>query len=355
MTWRSHNGIPIHVLAQAVQGQLSGPGEVMITGVSSLEGATSGDLAFVAKPNLVQQARRSKAGALIVAQPLPGEQRPQIVVSNPLYAFAVIASRYFTPPPPARGIASEAVFGSDVCIGPEVSIGPFVTLGDRARIGARVTLYPGVYLGEDTVVGDDTVLYPHVTVLRGCVIGARVTIHAGTVIGSDGFGYVQHQGKHQKIPQLGNVVIEDDVELGAHVTVDRATFGSTIVKRGTKVDNQVQIAHNVVVGEDCILVAQVGIAGSTTLGHHVMIGGQAGLVDHLHIGDFAKIAAGSGVTSHVSSGQIVGGRPAVDHATWLKSQVLVHKLPEMRKELRELRARLDQLEEQLAASAKKKA
>ena len=169
-------------------------------------------------------------------------------------------------------------------------------------------------------------------------------IHSGTVIGSDGFGYAQHEGRHHKIPQLGNVIIEDDVELGANVTVDRATFGSTTIKRGTKVDNQVQIAHNVAIGEDCILVGQAGIAGSTRLGHHVMIGGQAGLVDHLTIGDEVKIAAGSGVTHNVNSGMIVAGRPAVAHETFLRSQVLQNHLPEMRKELRALREQVQHLE-----------
>ena len=223
-----------------------------------------------------------------------------------------------------------------------------MTIGDRAKIGARVTLYPGVYLGDDTVVGDDSILYPQVTVLKGCRVGNRVILHSGTVIGSDGFGYVQHQGRHQKIPQMGVVTIEDDVELGANVTVDRATLGQTIIKRGTKVDNQVQIAHNVHVGENCILVAQVGIAGSTTIGNSVMIGGQAGLIDHLTVGDGAKIAAGSGLSHNLQPGQIVIGRPAIDHITFLKSQALVPKLPELRTQLRELQARVEELEKQLA-------
>ena len=194
---------------------------------------------------------------------------------------------------------------------------------------------------------------PQVTVLQGCTIGARAILHSGTVIGSDGFGYVQHQGRHHKIPQMGTVVLEDDVELGANVTIDRATLGQTIIKRGTKIDNQVQIAHNVQVGENCIIVAQVGVAGSTTIGNSVMIGGQAGLIDHLTIGDGAKIAAGSGLSHNLMPGQIVIGRPAIDHITWLKSQALAPKLPEFREQLRNLQARVEELEKHLAPARRR--
>ena len=342
-------GIQLKELARAVQGRLQGSGETLVTGVASLEEAETGDLVFLANQKYHAVARRSRASALLVAKLLPNETRPQILTPNPLYAFARIVQDYFVPAAPPKGIAQEVIRGTDVRIGPDASIYPFVTIGDRAKIGARVILYPGVFLGDDTVIGDDSILYPQVTVLHGCTIGARVILHSGTVIGSDGFGYVQHEGKHHKIPQLGTVVIEDDVELGANVTVDRATFGQTMIKRGTKVDNQVQIAHNVLVGEHCILVAQVGIAGSTTIGNSVMIGGQAGLIDHLTIGDGARIAAGSGLSHNLMPGQVVGGRPAIDHTTWLKSQALTPKLPEFRKELRTLQAQVEELEKQLAS------
>ena len=346
-------GIRLKELAQAVEGQLQGSGETIVTGVASLEGAKTGDLVFVASPKLHGVARTSKASALLVAEPLADETRPQILTPNPLYAFARIVREFFIPTPPPRGIAQEVIRGTDVQIGPDGSIHSFVTIGDRVTIGARVTLYPGVYLGDDTVIGDDSILYPHVTVIQGCTIGARVILHSGTVIGSDGFGYVQHQGRHHKIPQMGTVVIEDDVELGANVTIDRATLGQTIIKRGTKIDNQVQIAHNVQVGENCILVAQVGIAGSTTIGNSVMIGGQAGLIDHLTIGDGAKIAAGSGLSHNLMPGQIVIGRPAIDHITWLKSQALAPKLPEFRDQLRTLQARVEELEKHLASTRRR--
>jgi UDP-3-O-[3-hydroxymyristoyl] glucosamine N-acyltransferase len=210
-----------------------------------------------------------------------------------------------------------------------------------------VTLYPGVFVGDDCVLGDDVILYPNVTVRERCVMGHRVIVHSGTVIGSDGFGYVQHQGRHHKIPQLGTVEIEDDVELGANVTVDRATFGRTVIRRGTKVDNLVQIAHNVAIGEHCILVAQVGIAGSTTVGHHVMIGGQAGLADHIEIGDQVMIGARSGVNRNVSGNQIVSGAPVMAHETAIRAQAVIPRLPELRQQVRALEQRMALLEAQV--------
>ncbi len=342
-----HTPIPLQELAQSIQATIHGSPEVLISGLSHLEEASCGDLSFVVKPKFHETARHSLAAAFLTTQPIPNDPRPQLITSHPLLAMATLAQQFFLPPLPPRGIHSTAVTGLDVRIGPDVSIGPLVTIGDRAEIGSGVTIYAGVHIGEDTVIGNDCLLYPHATLLANCILGHRVILHSGTVIGSDGFGYAQHKGRHHKIPQLGNVLIEDDVELGANVTVDRATFGSTIIKQGTKIDNQVQIAHNVLIGEHCIVVAQVGIAGSTRLGHHVMIGGQAGLVEHLTIGDQVRIASGAGVTNHVESNQTVGGRPAVAHNTWRKAQVLQYQLPDMRNELRALRKEVDDLKQQL--------
>ena len=339
--------IPIEELLQCIQATLHGASDVLISGVSHLEGATCGDLSFVLKPKFHEAARKSQAAAFLTTQLISDETRPQLICSNPMLAMVTLAQKYFRSPLPQRGIHPSAIRGQDVRIGPEVSIGPLVTIGDRAQIGSGVTIYSGVHIGEDTVIGDDCILYPHVSLLTKCMLGHRVILHSGSVIGSDGFGYVQHEGRHHKIPQLGNVCIEDDVEIGANVTVDRATFGRTVIKQGTKIDNQVQIAHNVVIGEHCIVVAQVGIAGSTRLGHHVMIGGQAGLVDHLTIGDQVRIASGAGVTNHVESHQTVGGRPAVDHNTWRKAQVLQYQLPDMRNDLRTLKKDVEDLKQRL--------
>jgi UDP-3-O-[3-hydroxymyristoyl] glucosamine N-acyltransferase len=317
-----------------------------------LEEAGPTDLSYVASDRFLKAALGSQAGALIVARPIQDLNRPQLVVPDPAYGFACIAQRFFTEPYRPRGIAKEVICGVDVQMGPDCSIWPNVTLGDRVKIGARVTLYPGVFIGSESAVNDDCVLYPNVVVREGCTIGSRVILHSGTVIGSDGFGFVQHQGRHHKIPQLGGVIIEDDVELGANVTVDRATFGQTVVKQGTKVDNLVQIGHNVIVGEHTILVAQVGIAGSTVVGHHVMIGGQAGLADHLRVGDFAMIAARSGVNRNVESKQIVGGAPVMPHDVFLKAHAIIPLLPELRHRIRELEERVQTLEKNAATKSK---
>lgn len=333
---------------QLVGGTLHGNGNTVVYRLAALNEAGPQALAFITNDKSAKVLPSLNAGALLVHRHFPESLIPQLVVPNPLLAFALTAQRFFIPAPTPRGVAPDVTRGTDVTIGPDPSIWPFVTLGDRVKIGARVTLYPGVFVGSDSTVGDDTVLYPNVVVREGCSIGARVIVHSGTVIGADGFGYVQHQGRHQKIPQLGGVTIEDDVELGANVTIDRATLGQTVVKQGTKVDNLVQIAHNVTVGEHTILVAQVGIAGSTTIGHHVMIGGQAGLADHLHIGDQVMIAARAGVNRSLEPNQIVSGAPVMPHETWMKAQAVIPRLPELRQLVRSLEQRVASLEAQLA-------
>ena len=336
--------IRLDAIRRAVGGTLTAGADLSVSGVSSLSEAGPDDLGYVASDRFINAAVQSKAGAFVVGRVIPELARPQIVVAHPAYAFARIAQQFFVPPYHPRGISDPIATGRDVDIGPDASIWPFVTLGDRVKVGARATFYPGVFLGDDVIVGDDVVLYPNVTVGGGCQIGSRVIIHSGTVIGSDGFGYVQYEGRHHKIPQLGTVTIEDDVELGANVAVDRATYGSTVIKRGTKVDNLVQIAHNVSIGEDSILVAQVGIAGSTNVGHHVIIGGQAGLADHLEIGDQVMIAARSGVNRSVGSHQIVSGAPVMPHEVAIKAHAVIPRLPEIRNQLRELERRVRALE-----------
>lgn len=347
--------IRLDEIARFVGGQILGSADTLVSGVSSLDLAGPGDLTYVAAERFRESAWSCHAAAFIVGQAIDQLRAPQIIVENPAYAFALTVQKFFVRPLSSKGIADQVIQGEEVMIGPDVTIWPFVTLGNRVKLGARVTMFPGVFIGDDCVVGEDTVLYPNVTVREGCIIGCRVVIHSGTVVGSDGFGYVQYQGRHQKVPQIGTVTIEDDVELGANVTVDRATFGRTVVKRGTKVDNLVQIAHNVTVGEHSILVAQVGIAGSTTLGRHVIVGGQAGLVDHLTIGDQARIAARSGVAGDLEAKQTVSGTPAIPHEVWLRSQAIIPRLPEIRRKVRELEARIQKLESQVDAyKARKK-
>jgi UDP-3-O-[3-hydroxymyristoyl] glucosamine N-acyltransferase len=351
---RLQTPISLSQVRELVGGEIFGSPETTLSGIASLEAAESTDLAYVVSDRYLKAALRSRAGALIVSRPIPQVNCPQLVVPNPVYAFACIAQRFFTEPLSPRGIAHDLSRGFDVQIGTDASIWPNVILGDRVKIGARVILYPGVFIGPDSVLGDDCLLYPNVVVRERCTIGSRVIIHSGTVIGSDGFGYVQHEGRHHKIPQLGGVTIQDDVEIGANVTVDRATLGQTVIKKGTKIDNLVQIAHNVTVGEHTILVAQVGIAGSTEIGNHVMIGGQAGLADHLRVGDFVKIAARSGLNRDIEPKQIVAGAPVMPYEVFLKSHAIIPLLPDLRHRLRELEEKVRILEKKPVEKLKKK-
>jgi UDP-3-O-[3-hydroxymyristoyl] glucosamine N-acyltransferase len=338
--------VPLTEIAGAVDGQLVGAGDPLIAGVSSLLDASDGDLAYVDHDRFIPAALASSAAAFVTSRHLRELSRPQVVVPNPRYASVRVVERFFPPARPPRGIASPIARGADVEIGPDVAIGPFVTLGDRVRVGARVSLGAGVFIGDDAVIGDDSTLYPRVTILERCEIGRRVIIHSGAVVGSDGFGYVMLDGRHHKVPQIGDVLVEDDVEIGANVAIDRATFGSTRIGRGTKIDNLVHIAHNVTIGPDGILVAQVGIAGSTRLGAHVVAGGQVGVSEHLEIGDGAMMAAQAGVARNLAPGEIVSGTPAFPHAASLRAHVLFERLPELRQQVRQLAERVRVLEAQ---------
>ncbi|MEO8339089.1 MAG: UDP-3-O-(3-hydroxymyristoyl)glucosamine N-acyltransferase [Nitrospirota bacterium] len=344
MATRSRAPISLTQLHEVVGGEPVGSPHATVTSLASFEEAGPNDLTFLTGDRMLKTGRPIAAGILLAHRCLTEITNPHIVVANPTLAFAQVARAFFCPISPPRGIDATVVRGNDTHVGPNVSIWPGVTLGDRVTIGARVTLYPGVFIGSDTTIGDDTLLYPNVVVREGCTIGARVIVHSGTVVGSDGFGYVQDQGRHYKIPQLGGVTIEDDVELGANVTVDRATLGHTIIKQGTKIDNLVQIAHNVTIGAHSILVAQVGIAGSTRVGNHVMIGGQAGLADHLVIGDQVMIAARAGVNRSLEPNQVVSGAPVMPHEIWVKAQAVIPRLPELRQTIRTLEERMQQLE-----------
>jgi len=337
-------GVRLEAIARTVEGSLTGSRSTVIADLKSLEEAGPRDLTYVAAERALLAARRSRAAAFLVAQEVREIDRPQIVVANPAYAAALVVQRFFTAPYRPRGIGRPLVRGRGVVVGADPSIWPFVTLGERVRLGDRVTLYPGVFIGDDCTLGDDTIVYPSATILARCRIGARVIVGSGAVIGSDGFGFVAHEGRHHKIPQRGGVVIEDDVELGANVTVDRATHGQTIVGRGTKIDDQVHLAHNVQVGQHAILVAQVGIAGSTIVGDYVVMGGQVGVNDHVRIGDRAMIAAKAAVAGDVEPGARLAGIPAVPHREAARSVAALRHLPEMRNRLRELERRLAALE-----------
>jgi len=336
-------------LARLLDAELAGDGDVDISAVAGLREARTGDVTFVSDRGHLKDLARCQASAVIIPADAPAIAVPALRVRNPRLAFAralgIFHASHFLP----GGVSDRAAIGRHAAIGSDATIHPFVAIGDGAKIGDRVTLHPGVTIGAGCTVGDDCILYPQVTVYHGTKIGDRVIIHAGAVIGSDGFGFVTDGGKHHKIPQVGGVVIEDDVEIGANTTIDRATLGNTVVKKGTKIDNMVQVAHNVTIGEHCLLASQVGIAGSTTLGNYVVIGGQAGVGDHLTVGDRAMVGGGTAVTKDVEPGQIIAGHNAMPVRTWLKVQAVLPKLPEIKKRLAEMELLLQELREDMTA------
>jgi UDP-3-O-[3-hydroxymyristoyl] glucosamine N-acyltransferase len=332
-------------LAALVGGDLSGDGEIEIRAVTPIDEAGHGDITFITNPKYRRLLAKTKASAVIVSKE---EEAPSTInlirVEDPYLAFAKVLDIFKPVTTRYKGIHPKAEIHKNTVIGENTSIYPCVVVDDGARIGNRVVLYPGVYIGCNAAVEDDTVLYPNVTVREGCKIGRRVMVHANSVIGSDGFGYAREGDAHFKVPQIGIVVIEDDVEIGACVTIDRATFGRTVIRRGTKIDNIVQIAHNVDIGEDSIIVAQVGISGSTKVGKRVTLAGQVGVVGHIEIGDDVTVGAQSGVIGDLPSKAVFAGYPAILHSKWLRAQGVFVKLPEIRKKLMELEKRIKEIE-----------
>jgi len=330
-------------IAGLIDGTLAGSFDLEITGVTGIEEAGPSDITFAVPPHL-DKAALSQAAAVIIPDTVTEFAKPAIRVTNPRVAFTKLLELFTPPLSVKRGVHETAVLGDNVVLGSNVAIMPYVVIADNVRIGDNTIIYPHTYIGQDVIIGDDTLIYPNVTVREYCQIGSRVIIHSGAVIGSDGFGFVTVQGRHHKVPQVGNVIIEDDVEIGAHVGIDRATTSSTIVKRGTKIDNLVHLAHNVVVGENCFLVAQTGIAGSAKIGNNVTFAGQCGSAGHLTIGDNCVFAARSAPIGDVPAGSFYAGFPARPHKEWLRAEAAMYKVPEMVKKLRELEKRLAQLE-----------
>jgi UDP-3-O-[3-hydroxymyristoyl] glucosamine N-acyltransferase len=332
-------------LARLVGGELQGDPEFRVSGVAGLEEAQVSQISFVVGPKYVIKAHESKAGALIVPPKLRDIHKPLIVTENPYLAFAKILSLFAPKPRALWEVSSKAHIGAEVKLGDSVSIQPNVYLGDAAVLGDGVTLHGGVYVGSRVCIGHDSIIYPNVTILDRCIIGNRVIIHSGTVVGSDGFGFARDGCSYFKIPQVGIVQIDDDVEIGANCTIDRATMGKTWIQRGAKIDNLVQIAHNVIVGQDSIIIAQVGISGSTKIGKNVILAGQVGVTGHLEIGDNVQVGAQSGIAKSIPQGQTVSGSPAISHRVWLKNCQILSRLPELRKKIISLEKRLAELEQ----------
>lgn len=330
-------------IAKIIGGVLEGNGDILISGVTNIEDAGANDITFAVPPHL-EKAAASAAGAVIVPEDAETFAKAMIRVQNPRAAFAMLLE-LFTPPVKIEHVVHPtAVIGENVQLGKNVAIMPYVVLADNVVIGDNCVLYPHVYIGEDSIIGKDTLIYANVTLRERSQIGSRVIIHSGASIGSDGFGFVTTGGKHLKVPQVGNVIIEDDVEVGANTAIDRAATGCTIVRRGTKIDNLVHLAHNVVIGEDCFLVAQTGIAGSTKVGNHVTFAGQTGTTGHISIGDNCVFAARSGVIGNIKPGSFCAGFPARPHKEWLKSEATLRKVPDLLKKVRDLEKRLAEVE-----------
>lgn len=336
-------------VAKLVGGELCGDATRKISNLASLEAAGPDDLTFLVKVKEIDRLQNSAAGAALV--PLNNEYvlpMPVIKVRDPYLASAIIHNQLLSEPFQATGIHPRAHVGRGCSISNEVSIAPLAVIGDRVRIGDRVTIGAGTVIGDDVVIGDGVDLKPNVTIYDKCLVGDRVIIHSGTVVGSDGYGYATDaMGQHVKRPHVGRVRIDDDVEIGANVCIDRGAFGDTWIQSGVKIDNQVQIAHNVVIGPNSLIVAQVGIAGSATLGRNVVIGGQAGINGHIRLDDQVMIAAGSGVHASLPKKSKVGGVPAFEVRSWAKSAAVYAKLPEMRSELKKLQKTVADLEARL--------
>jgi UDP-3-O-[3-hydroxymyristoyl] glucosamine N-acyltransferase len=334
-------------LAAELDGEVVGDGSTLIKGVAGIREALPGDITFLANARYEAYVTETRASAVICTREPRFAAIPLLQVDNPYLAFQR-AVRVFRPDPyraPA-GVHPTAVVSPEATLGEGVSIGAHCVIEAGARIGARAVLLPGCYVGPMAAIGDDSFLYMNVIVREECVIGARCVLHPGVVVGSDGFGFAFDAGRYHKVPQVGNVVVGDDVEIGANTTIDRATTDSTRIGDGTKIDNLVQIGHNVAIGKHCIIVAQVGISGSTTLEDFVTMGGQSGVVGHVRIGERAMVGAQSGVTKSIPAGEVWTGFPAAPHGLWKRLTAMVQKLPQLFQRARALEERVEKLERQ---------
>lgn len=330
-------------VAELVGGELQGDGELELTGVSGLDSAGEGDISFLTDEKFIGCAQASKASCIITKKEFPVEGKTNIFVAHPAYAFIDTIEHFHPSRRPDPGIASTALIEEGVSFASEPFIGSYVIMRTGSRIGRNAQIHPFSYIGHNCAIGDDVIINVSVTILDNTIIGDRVIVHPGTVLGSDGYAYATLDGRHRKIPQIGKVVVEDDCEIGANVTIDRASFGETRIKRGTKIDNLVQIGHNVTIGENCFIISQVGIAGSCTIGNNVTLAGQVGVADHLKIGDGAVVAAQGGVTKDIPPGTLYSGYPARDHNLARRIYAASVRLPELLKRVKQLERTVEKM------------
>jgi UDP-3-O-[3-hydroxymyristoyl] glucosamine N-acyltransferase len=339
--------LTLQQIARTIGGEVIGDASTSIMGINALDSAQPGQISFYHNARYQKHLAQTKASALIVSQVVEGFKGPQIITSDPQVAFAKVVALFAPPLTRFSGVSPQAFIHETARIAERVTIYPLVYISEGAQIGDQAVLFPGVFIGERVRIGERTVIHANVSILRDCIIGNDVIIYAGTVIGSDGFGFVREKSVNLKIPQIGIVQIDDQVEIGANCCIDRAALGKTWIKRGVKTDNLVQIAHNVVIGEDSIIVAQVGISGSVQIGREVVIAGQAGLADHVTIGDRVMIGGRAAVTKSLSSGQAVTGMPAMPYRQWLRTWGLIGRLPDYTERLKNLEKKVMDLEQKL--------
>ena len=327
-----------------IGGELSGDGEILISGLNRLDMARAGDLCFAVEGH-IEEAKTCAASAVIIPASYVGEfPKATIKIENPKAAFSKLLEIFVPKIEIPQGVSEQAFIGKNVELADNVTVMPFAYVGDGAKIGSGTIIYPHTFIGHYSTIGEQTIIYSGVTIREYCKVGNRCVIHSSTVVGSDGFGFTTKDGIHTKVPQVGNVVIEDDVEIGANVGIDRAAMGSTIIGHGTKIDNLVHIAHNCKIGANCLIVAQTGISGSTTVGDNVTFGGQVGTVGHIEIGGNSIYAARSGITKSMPENFFGAGFPVQTHADWLRNQAALQKVPALIKRVAQLEKKISEKE-----------
>lgn len=335
-------------IAERLECRLEGDGEIEVGRVNGIEQAGPGDITFFSNPKYAAALRATRAAAVILGEEADAAPCAMLRARHPYLAFARAVELFADPWRPPAGVDRLASVGEGATIAPDASVGPFAVIGEGARIGSRTVVHPHVTIGRGAIIGDDCVLHARVSIRERVRLGNRVVVQDGAVIGSDGFGFARTpQGTHQKIPQVGGVVVEDDVEIGANTTVDRPAVGETRIGAGAKIDNLVQIAHGVTIGRNALLAAQVGIAGSTVVEENVTLAGQVGVAGHITVGKGTIVTAQTGIPKSVDAGSFVSGYPAIPNREWLKSSAVFRKLPDLRKAVAELQRRLEALEARL--------
>ncbi len=328
-------------LAGQIGGEVIGDGSIILTGIAPADGASAGDLTFAEKPTYLAAAEASEASAVLVPAGFTSEAKTLIRVKDARVAIAKVLPLFFPPETHAAGIHASAVVDPSAQIDPSASVGPHCIVGAGVSMGKNSVLMGGNHIGRDSKIGDDVCLHPNVVLYAKTQIGNRVSIHAGTTIGSDGYGYVFDQGRHRKMLQVGNVVIHDDVEIGSNTSIDRGALGSTVIGQGTKIDNLVHVAHNVVMGRHCLIMGQVGFAGSTHLSDYVVIASQSGIAGHLKLGTQATIGAKSGVMRDIAAGETVLGYPAAPDKQAKRQWIAFSKMPDALRRLKTLERQMN--------------